>query len=174
MNLQFILIQLIGVVAWIFIFVSFYRKNTNRILIFQVVASILYCIHYYFLEAYSGLLMCALSAIFDYAYYKTDKDKYLYLVSIPLRIFSGMLYYKSIVDLLPIFASLVDGYVLTKEKKTVVFGGIIYYLLWTIYNIFVMSYSGAVTDFILVISNLCILLFNYNIFDKLEKKKVKI
>jgi len=173
MDFKFILIQLIGVVAWIFIFISYYRKNTDKILMFQVIASILYCIHYYFLEAYSGLLMCALSAIFDYAYYKTDKDKYLYLISIPLRIFSGMLYYKSMIDLLPIIASLIDGYVLTKEKKMVVFGGVIYYALWTIYNIFVMSYSGAVTDFILVISNLCILLFNFNIFDKLGKKKTK-
>lgn len=174
MDLKFVLIQLIGVVAWLFIFISYYRKNTDKILMFQVIASILYCIHYYFLGAYSGLLMCALSAIFDYAYYKTDKDKYLYLVSIPLRIFTGMLYYKSMVDILPIVASLIDGYVLTKDKKMVVFGGVIYYSLWIIYNMFVMSYSGVVTDLILVISNLCILLFNFNIFDKIAKKKIKL
>jgi hypothetical protein len=162
------MIQLIGVVAWFFIFISFYRKNTDKILIFQVIASILYCFHYYFLDAYSGLLMCALSAVFDFAYYKTDKDKYLYLVSIPLRIICGLLFYKSIIDILPIIASLLDGYILTKEKRVVVIGGIIYYSLWIVYNIFVASYSGVVTDLILVISNLFIVLFNFNIFAKKE------
>lgn len=169
MDIKFILIQLIAVVAWFFLFFSFYRKNTNKILIFQVVASILYCIHYYFLGAYSGLLMCALSVIFDYAYYKTDKDKYLYLVSIPLRIVCGFFSYSSFIDILPIVASLLDGYILTKDKKTIIAGSIIYYGIWTIYNIYVMSYSGAITDGILLISNLGILLFNYNIFNKKDK-----
>ena len=85
--LSFIFVQLIGVFAWIFLFLSFYRRNTDRILIFQVISSVLYCIHYYFLEAYSGLLMCALSAIFDYAYYKTDKDKYLYYSDLKYTVF---------------------------------------------------------------------------------------
>lgn len=172
MDWQFVLVQSIGVIAWLFIFVSFYRKNTDKILIFQVIASLLYCVHYYFLEAYSGLLMCALAAIFDYAYYKTDKDKYLYWVSIPLRIMCGMFSYKTIIDVLPIIASLLDGYILTKEKKIVVFGAIIYYSLWVIYNIFVGSYSGVITDMILVLSNLGILLFNYNIFDNKGLKKI--
>lgn len=166
MNVNFVLIQLIGVVAWMFIFFSFYRKNTDKILIFQVVASVLYCIHYYFLDAYSGLLMCALSALFDYAYYKTDKDKYLYLVSIPLRIICGLFSYNRLIDVLPIIASLLDGYILTREKKIVLVGSIVYYLLWVIYNAYVMSYAGVITDSILVLSNLGILLFNYNIFDK--------
>jgi len=172
MDIKFILIQLIGLVAWIFIFLSFYRKNTDKILIFQVVASILYCIHYYFLGAYSGLLMCALSAVFDYAYYKTNKDKYLYMISIPLRIFCGAVSYKKFIDILPIIASLLDGYILTKDKKVVIMGSIIYYSMWVVYNIFVMSYSGAVTDGLLVISNIFILLFNYNIFNKKDKTGV--
>lgn len=169
MDIKFILIQLVGVVAWFFLFLSFYRKNTDKILMFQVIASILYCVHYYYLEAYSGLLMCLISVIFDFAYYKSDKDKYLYMVSIPLRIIVGALSYRKFIDILPIIASLIDGYVLTKEKKILVFGSIIYYLIWVIYNIFVMSYSGALTDGILVISNLSIFLFNYNILNRKDK-----
>lgn len=169
MDIKFVLIQLIGVLAWLFIFFSFYRKNTNKILVFQVTASILYCVHYYFLGAYSGLLMCALSAIFDYAYYKTDKDKYLYLISIPLRLICGLFSYKKFIDILPIVASLLDGYILTKDKKTIIRGSIIYYAMWVVYNMFVKSYSGVITDGILVLSNLGILLFNYNIFNKKDK-----
>lgn len=169
MDLKFILIQLISVVAWIFLFLSFYRKNTDKILVFQIIATLLYCVHYYFLGAYSGLLMCAFEAIFDYGYYKTDKDKYLYLISVPVRIICGLFSFNTLFDVLPIIASLIDGYILTKGKKVVVIGAIISYTLWTIYNICVMSYSGAITDGILVLSNLGILLFNYNIFDRKNK-----
>ncbi|MBQ2873092.1 MAG: YgjV family protein [Bacilli bacterium] len=169
MDMNFILIQLIGVLAWIFLFLSFYRKNTDKILIFQVIASLLYCVHYYFLNAYSGLLMCLISAIFDFAYYKSNNDKYLYLMSIPLRIIAGFISYSRIVDILPIVASLLDGYILTKEKKTLLIGSVIYYVIWIIYNVNVASYSGVITDGILVISNLSILLFNFNILNKKDK-----
>lgn len=169
MDMKFILVQLIGVLAWLFLFLSFYRKNTDKILIFQVIASILYCVHYYFLDAYSGLLMCLISAIFDFAYYKSNKDKYLYVISIPLRIVAGFFSYSRFVDILPIIASLLDGYILTKEKKTLLIGSVIYYMIWIIYNIYVSSYSGVITDFILVISNLSILFFNYNILNKKDK-----
>ena len=41
--------------------------------------------------------------------------------------------------------------------------------MWVIYDIFVMSYSGAITDGMIVISNLSILIFGYNIFDRKNK-----
>lgn len=174
MDIKFILIQFISVIAWIFLLLSFYRKDTNKILIFQIMATLLYCIHYYFLGAYSGLLMCAFEAIFDYGYYKTDKDKYLYIISVPVRILCGLFSYRSIIDVLPIVASLIDGYMLTKPKKIVVSWAVISYTLWIIYNVLVGSYSGAITDAILVLSNLGILLFNYNIFNKKDKSGMPI
>jgi hypothetical protein len=41
--------------------------------------------------------------------------------------------------------------------------------MWVIYDIFVGSYSGALTDGLIVLSNLSILLFGYNIFNKNDK-----
>lgn len=169
MDIKDILIQLIGAVAWVFLLFSYYRKNTNQILVFQIISTSLYCVHYYFLGAYSGMLMCACSAIFDYGYYKSDKDKYIYIISIPVRVVCGAFSFKTWLDVLPIIASLIDGYMLTKEKKFVVIGAIVYYTLWVIYNISVSSYSGAILDGVLVLSNLSILLFNYNILNKKDK-----
>jgi hypothetical protein len=37
MSINFILIQLLGFVAWGFLAVSYYRKNTDRILVFQII-----------------------------------------------------------------------------------------------------------------------------------------
>lgn len=169
MDFYFIFIQLIGILAWLMLIFSYYRKDTNRILVFQIIGTILYCLHYYLLGAYSGLFICAFEVIFDYGYYKTDKDKYIYMLSIPIRIFGGLISFKTIVDVFPIIASLIDGYSLTKKKKIVVVGAIISYTLWVIYDICVMSYSGVLTDGLVVLSNLSILLFNKDI-RKIDKR----
>jgi len=163
-DFSFIFIQIIGIVAWLMLVLSYYRKDTNRILVFQIIGTLLYCVHYYLLGAYSGLFICAFETLFDFGYYKTDKDKYIYIASVPIRIIGGLISFRIWADILPILASLIDGYTLTKKKKTVVIGAIISYTLWVIYDLFVMSYSGAITDGIIVLSNLSILLFNYDIF----------
>ena len=174
MNWQFIFIQIIGIAAWLFLVFSYYRKDTNRILVFQITGTLLYCVHYFLLGAYSGLFICAFETIFDFGYYKTDKDKYIYMASVPIRILGGLLTFSSFADILPIAASLTDGYTLTKKKKVVVIGAIISYTLWVIYDICVMSISGAITDGIIVLSNLSILLFNYNIFNRKEDTAIKL
>ena len=169
MNLYFIFIQIIGILAWLFLLLSYHRKDTNRILVFQIIGTVLYCIHYGLLGAYSGLFICACETLFDFGYYKTDKDDYIYLVSVPVRVFLGLIGFSRWIDILPVTASLTDGYTLTKNKKVVVIGAILSYTMWVIYDIFVMSYSGAITDGMIVISNLSILIFGYNIFDRKNK-----
>lgn len=169
MNLWFIFIQGIGILAWIMLILSYHRKDTNKILVFQIIGTVLYCLHYGLLGAYSGLFICAFEAIFDFGYYKTDKDRYIYIASVPIRVIGGLLSFKIWADILPIFASLVDGYTLTKKKRIVVLGAVISYTLWVIYDLFVGSYSGAITDGMVVLSNLSILLFNFNIFDMKDK-----
>ena len=174
MNLGFIFIQIIGIVAWLFLVFSYYRKDTDRILVFQITGTLLYCLHYFLLGAYSGLFICAFEALFDFGYYKTDKDKYIYLVSVPVRILGGIFTFRIFADILPILASLTDGYTLTKKKKIVVIGAIVSYSLWVVYDIFVMSISGAITDGIIVLSNIFILIFNYNILNKYDDGAIKL
>ena len=169
MDLWFIFIQIIGIVAWLMLGLSYYRKDTDRILVFQIIGTLLYCVHYGLLGAWSGLFICACETLFDFGYYKTDKDNYIYIASIPIRIIGGLFGFQSLVDILPITASLTDGYSLTKKKKVVVIGAVISYTMWVIYDIFVMSYSGAITDGMIVLSNLSILLFGYNIFNKNDR-----
>lgn len=165
MNLYFIFVQIVGFVAWILLGLSYYRKDTDKILAFQVIANILFCLHYLLLSAYSGLLICVFELIRDYLYYKTDKDNYIFIGSIFIYIVSSILTYTTLLDVFPYVASTLDGFFLTKKRKVVVFGAIITYTLWLIYDIYVVSWSGAITDGIIIISNLSILLFNINLFN---------
>ena len=153
MDLYFWFIQLIGLVAWLMLVASYYREDTNKILVFQTIGTALYCLHYYLLGAYSGLFICFFEVVRDYLYYRTDWDDYIYKGSVPVYIIYAGISFTGIVDLLPICSSLLDGFSLTKKKNIVVIGAIISYTLWVIYDIFVMSYSGAVTDGLVVVSN---------------------
>ena len=168
MNYYNIFIQLLGFLAWLLLLFSYYRKDTNRILAFQIIATILYCVHYLLLEAYSGLIICLLEVVCDFLYYKTNKDDLIYKISIPFRILGGVVSYTALVDILPILASLIDGYSLTKKKNKVVFGAIISYILWVIYDIGVGSYSCAITDGIIVLSNLSILFYSKHLFKNID------
>lgn len=158
MDLNFWLIQLIGVIAWLFLIASYYRKDTNRILVFQIIATALYCLHYYLLDAYSGLFICVFETLRDYLYYRTDIDDYLFYGSIPIYLIYGYFGFGSLIDILPICSSLIDGYSLTKKRDKVVVWAIISYTSWVIYDIFVKSYSCAITDGLIVISNISILI----------------
>jgi hypothetical protein len=100
----------------------------------------------------------------DYGYYKTDADDYIFLISIPIYIIFGIISYTTFIELLPIFSSTIDGWALTKPKKIVVMGAIISYICWIIYDINVKSYSCAITNGMIVISNISILLFNKELF----------
>lgn len=177
MGYYFLLIQVIGGIAFLFLAFSYYRKNTNQILFFQIVSCILYCIHYYLLGiydsgAYSGLVICIFETVMDYLYYKTDWDNKLFLISIPFYLICGIFSYHVILDLFSIFASLTDRYSLTRSRKFVVLGGFIAYILWLIYDFHVQSISGVITDAIIVCSNLYILLYEFHIL-KGKKKEIK-
>ena len=83
-------------------------------------------------------------------------------------IFTGIIY------LLPICSSLLDGYSLTKKRKIVVIGAVISYTLWVIYDIFVYSYSGALTDGIVALSNMLILIRESKFYNKYFKLSPKV
>lgn len=157
MDLYFWFVQAIGIVAWLVLVASYYRKDTNKILVFQTIATALYCVHYYLLGAYSGLFICCFEVLRDYLYYRTDLDDYIFYGSVPVYIIYGVIGFGTLVDVLPIISSLIDGYSLTKKRDAVVVWAVISYTLWVIYDIFVMSYSCALTDGLVVVSNLLIL-----------------
>lgn len=171
MNINFLIVQVIGFVAWILLMISYYQEDTNRILFFQIIATIFYCVHYYLLSAYSGLFICIFEVFRDYLYYCTEIDRYIFYFSIPVYLVFGIVSFTGWFDLFPIVSGLLDGYTLTKSKNTVIIGAIISYIFWFIYDICVMSISCAITDGFVVLSNFSILLFDFNPFDYKKKEK---
>ena len=65
----FILAQIFGFLAWLMILISYYRKNTNKILYVQILGIVFYLLNYVFLGAWTGIFVIAIELIRDYLYY---------------------------------------------------------------------------------------------------------
>lgn len=170
MTLKFIIIQLLDIIAWALLIFSYYRENKKEIVFFQILATVLYSLHYYFLGAFSGLYICIFEIVRDYLYFITDddKDKYIFLCSLPVYgVLVGYMY-KNLYDLFPIISCMLAGWSLTKKRNIIIFCAVIEYVLWVIYDITVKSYTGAFTDGTIVLANI-ILLFDKKIFKDDEK-----
>ena len=171
-DISFWIIQSVDILAFIILVASYYRKDTNKILAFHVLASFFFCLHYFLLGAHSGVLICFFELVRDTLYLKTDLDDHIFIWTMPIYIIATIFTYRSLIDILPGISSIVDGYSLTKHKKIVIIGAVISYSCWVYYNFRVGSYSGIITDGILAVSNLSILIFDKGLFDKKDIRKV--
>lgn len=150
--------ELCGVIGWFINLISYHRNNLNKLLLMQITASIFFCIGYFLLGAYSGLFICFFELIKMYAHYKYDNDRLIFLLSLPVY---GLIAYftcSSPIDYLPVIASVIDSYTISKNMKIAVFGGFLSYSLWVIYDVAVIAYASALTDLFIVISNGSIIL----------------
>lgn len=172
MNLIFILAQAFGIIAWLLMVVSYYRKNTNKILFVQLLAIICYCLNYLFLGALTGIFVIIFELIRDYLYYKSDKDNLVFLFSIPFYLVLAYFAKDNLIELIPILASILEGFTFTRRKNAVVAGALVVYTLWIVYDLQVLSYTGAVTDAIIVLSNLFIIIKYFTILKKTDSFRI--
>ena len=155
-----ILIQLIGILAWIFLFSSYRAKNIKKIILIQLCSSSLYVTHYYLLGAYTGVFTCTISLFAGLLFYFSKNRKIDFLFLIPLLSAGAYFFYNGPLSITPIIANLIDSYALTKYRKTILRYSLISYTLWIIYDIFVKSYSCIITDGLVLISNIVTLISN--------------
>lgn len=156
--LEELFVQLLGLIGFILLFSSYRMKNINKIVFIHMFSGVFYVIHYYLLGAYSALYVVLIESIRDSLYYFTDKDKYIFMGTIPFYLVNAVLTFGGIKDLLPIISSVVDGLGLSMKRNTAVVGGLVASCMWVIYDFSYHSYTGAIGSIILIISNIMILI----------------
>ena len=169
---MFVLAQIFGFLAWLCLLISYYRKNTNKILVLHIFSIIFYLLNYLFLGAWSGLFIIVLELLRDSLYYKTDKDNLIFLTTIPFYILLFIFAWGDCIEMIPILASLFEGFTLTKKKNIIVPGAIIVYSMWIVYDLNVASYSGVLTDILIVFSNNGIFINMIKGFKETKKFKI--
>ena len=148
-----IYIQLIGLLAFCILVLSFYKKNTVTILTYQTVANLTYSLHYFLLGGLTGAFISAISAIRNIVFIKY-KNMIIIPIFILLYLIIIIIFYENIYSMLPMIANSCYMIFMTfNAKKHLLIGEIISASLWLFYSIFVLSYSGIITESILIISN---------------------
>ena len=159
-------IQLIGILAFCIVVLSFYKKNTNTIIAYQVVSNFAYTVHYFLLGALSGAFISAIGILRNILLLKVKKNKNIVAIAIILMyLLVVIVFYENISSLLPFVAN--SQYLLAmlkNDRKTLLISAIIGSAMWGSYAIFVGSYASMITESILLISNIVQLV-------KLIKKK---
>jgi len=152
--------QIIGFIAFMYSLIAYHRKDKKTILSNMVISNILNLIHYILLGAFSGCITKLLAILRDY--FIILKEKYnklsnlFYLIMfIILYIIAAIFTYNSILSILPLVAAIIYIIFIWNGneiiiKKTAFFC----YFLWLIYNIFVLSIAGILSNIISIISTL--------------------
>ena len=148
-------IQLIGVLAFCVLVLSFYNKNSKTIIAYQIVSNFAYTVHYFLLGALSGAFISFIGIFRNIAVIKVNNHKKaLVIIVIGLYLLVTLIFYEGIYSLFPLVANSVYLITMIKgTKKSLLIGGIISPIMWSTYGIFVGSYASAITEAILLVSN---------------------
>ena len=149
-------IQLIGLLAFCILVLSFYRKTPKEILIFQMTANFVYAIHLFLLGALSGAYISMISIIRNISFLAFKKNKLLLsFIIIGLYITVTVIFYENAYSILPMAANsfYIIG-ILKDNKISLLKGEIVCSLLWLLYGIFITSYAEMISETILCIAAL--------------------
>ena len=152
----FLLIQALGLIAFLCTTVSYWGKGKKQILAIQIVGDIFYATHYFLLGAITGGLTQVLGLFRETSFFcaKTKKqEKIIFVILVPIYLFIGCMTSTTIIEIFPILASITYCYTLTMAANYVVLGGLIDAIYWLFYDIICGSYTGAFADTIVIVSN---------------------
>lgn len=147
-------IQLIGLLGFCILVLSFYKKETATILTYQITSNFAYAVHYFLLGGLSGAFCSFLGMIRNIVLIKSNNKKIIIPVFILLYLIVTIIFYEDFYSIFPMIANI--AYLISmiyKDKKILLIGAIISSIFWILYSIFVSSYVSIVTESILVISN---------------------
>ena len=151
-----IYIQLIGILAFCLLVLSYYKKNVNSILMYQATSNFVYSVHYFLLGALSGAFISIIGIARSILFLKPEENKLLKsIVILILYIIVTCAFFENIYSLLPLIGG--SLYLISmnfNSRKALLIGGILNSICWNIYSIFVGSYAGVVTELIVTSSNI--------------------
>jgi hypothetical protein len=155
---MYIIAQVIGFVGFIITLIAYHRKTKEAIFKNMIVANTMDILHYLLLGAYTGCLTKVIALIRNIIIVFKEKKKFLQsyfvlVLFILIYVFAGIFTYTDIWSIFPIFAAVIymiavwNGDELTVKKTAFAC-----YFLWLIYNIFVYSIAGIVSNIVSIIS----------------------
>ena len=160
----YIVAQIIGLIAFVVSLIAYHKKDKKTILNNMVTSNILNLIHYLLLGAFSGCITKLLAIFRDYFIILKEKNKKLsnsiyLIVFIILYIIATIFTYNGILSILPLVAAIIYIIFIWNGNEVIIKKTAFFcYFLWLIYNIFVLSVAGIVSNVISILSTLIAIL----------------
>lgn len=155
---MYIIGQILGFIAFIVSIYAYQRVKKRDILLCMVISNIINLIHYFLIGAYSGSITKILAILRDLFIVLKEKNKslsnLLFLI-IFILIYIGVSIYTftNILSLFPLIAAII--YIIPTwlgDSKTVKKTALFCYILWLIYNIYVLSIAGVIANIVSIAS----------------------
>lgn len=175
MNLELIIIiiaQIFGIVSWLLLLYSYTKEDIDELLFIQILVCLFDVVSYLLLGADAGLLICLVELLKTILYYKTNKDRQIFIGTIVSYFLISLLTIKTWYAILPVLGSLIDSYGTSKDSKSANICSIISNTLWTIYDLLILSYVGAFNDITVVICNVGVLALGYSRIMHISKFRI--
>lgn len=173
LNLIIVIIaQVFGIISWLLLLYSYTKEDIDKLLYIQILVCLFDVISYLLLGADAGLLICLVELIKTILYYKTDKDRLIFRIGLVFYILISFLTVKSWITILPVLGSIIDSFGVSKDSKSANICSIISNTLWTIYDILILSYIGALNDVVVIICNISVLFLGYSRIMHIHKFRI--
>ena len=152
--------QVIGFIALSFMCLSYQKNNKKDFLFIQILANIFYGLQYFLLNAISALASNIVSIIKTIVFFKFEKNNKTIPVTVLLIfeiliLISGIVTYKDIFSIIPIFIACIYTYGTWQKNLKLTYSiGIISAILWIFYNFIVGAYVALIGSFIELFSSI--------------------
>ncbi len=151
------LAQLIGFVGFIFLGISNLKKDRKSIIIFQIISSIFFSVHYFLINAITASIINIIGIFRGITFYnknRSTKLNYMYLsFYILIYIIIGLSTYDSFISILPVVAyTLFTISIFNENPLYIKLINVSVSSLWLVYDIIYKSYAGMVSDTCMIIT----------------------
>ena len=145
LSLTYIISQILVIIYYLIYSGTFHLKDSNKILIFGIIATIISSISYVLLNEYTGMVMCFVAIIRNLWFQKNKRNTLGLSLIFILTLIASIFTFNSYFCLFNIVATLIYTYALwQKNTKTYKLLGIIVNGLMIVYNIYIKSIFGVI------------------------------
>ena len=167
-----IIAQVLGLISWLLLLYSYTKEDIDDLLYLQIFVAIFDVASYLLLGADAGMLICLVELIKTFLYYKTDKDRLIFWIGLIGYTLIGMLTIDHWFAILPVLGSVIDSYGASRNSKICNIASIISNILWIAYDLIILSYIGAISDFVVIICNVSVLFLGYSRLLRISKFRI--
>ena len=149
------LAQAIGILATVFVILSFNQKIDNRLKTYLIIGNLFFAVHFCMLGAFAGMFVNILNAFRVGFSIKFHKSTNMMLVFMGAYLLTAYLIYEELFDLLPILSALLGTFSMFKLSGIKMrLLGLVGSSAWLTYGIIYQSIGGIITETSVIILNL--------------------